>query len=181
MMDVWMRRRLLVAVLAVPLFWMLLPWFKVLCWGLPLCLRGEPAQLPMPISCVRPLDVADTFGAPRSGGRRHEGVDIFAPRHTPILSTTAGVVVFVGDNRLGGHAVQILGPGGQWHYFAHLESFGEVRVGQRIPIGFPVGTVGDSGNAKGTPPHLHYGTYSFFRKAEDPLPKLRVRSRMASR
>jgi hypothetical protein len=82
---------------------------------------------------------------------------------------------------LGGHPVQILGPGGQWHYFARLESFGEARVGQRIPVGFPVGTVGDSGNAKGTPPHLHYGTYSFFRQAEDPLPKLRGGSRMASR
>jgi murein DD-endopeptidase MepM/ murein hydrolase activator NlpD len=180
-MNALRKRYLLAAALAAPPVWMLLPWLKVLCWGLPLCFKGEPAQLPMPISRVRLVEVADTFGAPRSGGRRHEGVDIFAPRHTPVLSTTAGVVVFVGDNRLGGQAVQILGPGGQWHYFAHLESFGEVRVGQRIPIGFPVGTVGDSGNAKGTPPHLHYGTYSFFRQAEDPLPKLRGGSRMASR
>jgi hypothetical protein len=61
-----MKRRLLAAVLAVPLVWMLLPWFKVLCWGLPLCLGREPAQLPMPISRVRPLDVADTFGLPES-------------------------------------------------------------------------------------------------------------------
>lgn len=128
-----MKRRLVASIVAVSLAWMLMPWLKVLCWGLPLCFRGEPAQLPMPVPRLRAMDVADTFGAPRGGGRRHEGVDIFAPRHTPILSTTAGVVVSVGDNRLGGHAVWIMGPGGQWHYYAHLESLGEIRVGQRVP------------------------------------------------
>lgn len=179
-MGARMKGCLAASVVAALSAWLLMPWLRVMCWGLPLCFKGEPARLPMPVSRVRALDVADTFGAPRSGGRRHEGVDIFAPRHTPILSTTAGVVVSVGDNRLGGHAVQILGPGGQWHYYAHLETFGEIRIGQRVPAGFPIGTVGDSGNAKGTPPHLHYGTYSLFMKAEDPLPRLRGRARMGS-
>jgi murein DD-endopeptidase MepM/ murein hydrolase activator NlpD len=50
-----------------------------------------------------------------------------------------------------------------------------------VSAGFPLGTVGDSGNAKGTPPHLHYGTHSFFRKAEDPLSKLRGGVRVAGR
>lgn len=135
----------------------------------------------MPVTEVRAVDVADTFGAPRGGSRRHEGVDIFAPRHTIVLSTTEGIVASVGDNRLGGHAVWILGPGGQWHHYAHLESFGDIRVGQRVPARFPVGTVGDSGNAKGTPPHLRYGTYNLLRRAEDPLPKLRDGARVASR
>lgn len=176
-MALRMNWRLAAVSLVLPMTWMIFPWIKVMVWMLPLCCRKAPRCLPMPVSGVRPLEVADTFGAPRSGGRRHEGVDIFAPRHTPILSTTDGVVVFVGENRLGGHTVQILGPGGQWHYFAHLEAFGKVGAGQWISAGFPIGTVGDSGNAKGTPPHLHYGVYHFLRKAVDPLPKLQARSR----
>lgn len=119
-----------------------------------------PAEgsLPNPLPGQR---FVDTWGAARSQGRRHEGVDIFAPRDTPILATTPGVVLNVGENRLGGRTVMILGPGGQRHYYAHLERYREdLQEGDWVEAGDVVGYVGDSGNAQGTPPHLHYGIYT---------------------
>lgn len=121
------------------------------------------APTPTEGSLPNPLpgqSLVDTWGAARSEGRRHEGVDIFAPRGTPIRSTTPGVVLNVGENRLGGRTVMILGPGGQRHYYAHLERYREdLGEGDWVEAGDVVGYVGDSGNAQGTPPHLHYGIY----------------------
>ncbi|GAA5534426.1 M23 family metallopeptidase [Deinococcus aluminii] len=115
---------------------------------------------------------ADTWGGARSGGRRHEGVDIFAPRGTPIHATTRGIVLNVGENRLGGRTVMLLGPGGQRHYYAHLDRYADLRAGQWIEAGTVVGYVGDSGNARGTPTHLHYGIYTAS-GAINPYPLLR--------
>ncbi|AWT34346.1 peptidase M23 [Deinococcus arenae] len=124
-------------------------------------LMAEPApaarSLPNPLPGQR---FVDTWGGARSGGRRHEGVDIFAPRGTPIRATTRGVVLNVGPNTLGGRTVMILGPSGQRHYYAHLERYPDLKRGDWVQAGDVVGYVGDSGNAKGTPPHLHYGIYA---------------------
>jgi murein DD-endopeptidase MepM/ murein hydrolase activator NlpD len=104
--------------------------------------------------------VADTFGAPRGGDRKHEGVDIFVDRGAPVLSATRGVVARVGQNRLGGNVVFVVGPGGERYYYAHLESFAPgLEVGQRVSTSTLLGRVGTSGNAAGTPPHLHFGIY----------------------
>lgn len=119
-----------------------------------------PEHLPMPVAGVGARDIRDSWGAPRPGGRRHQGIDIFAPRGRAILSTTEGVVLKVGHNTLGGNVVWVLGPGGQSHYYAHLDTFGPIRRGQLIPAGSLLGTVGNSGNARGTPSHLHYGIYN---------------------
>lgn len=121
-------------------------------------------QQPLPTdnSLPSPLPgqhLTDTWGGARSEGRRHEGIDIFAPRNTPIKATTQGVVSKVGDDRLGGKVVVIVGPGGAGHYYAHLEDYADISPNQWIETGDTVGYVGDSGNAKGTPPHVHYGVY----------------------
>ena len=121
-------------------------------------------QQPLPTdnSLPSPLPgqhLTDTWGGARSEGRRHEGIDIFAPRNTPIKATTQGVVSKVGDDRLGGKVVVIVGPGGAGHYYAHLEDYADISPNQWIEAGDTVGYVGDSGNAKGTPPHVHYGVY----------------------
>ncbi len=126
-------------------------------------------SLALPLPGVR---FADTWGAARSQGRRHEGVDIFAPRGTPVLSTTRGMVLNVGPNGLGGRTVMILGPGGVRHYYAHLERYPKLSRGDWVEVGTEVGTVGDSGNAKGTPTHLHYGVYTSG-GAVNPYPLLR--------
>jgi len=158
--------------LAAPVVWVALPVLQAGPQALSLCFCKAPPRLPMPVAGVRPIQVADTFGAPRSGRRHHEGVDIFAPRRTPVLSTTEGLVFSYGEDRLGGRTVRVLGPGAQWHYYAHLETYGLLKEGQRIPAGYVLGTVGDSGNARGTPTHLHYGTYGYFGQAVNPWPRL---------
>lgn len=132
-----------------------------------------PQHLPVPVQGVAPRKLLDSWGAARSGGRHHQGIDIFAPRNTPIRSATNGIVVTVGTNQLGGRIVRVLGPGPMWHYYAHLERYGAIRPGDLIRAGDVVGYVGDSGNARGTPPHLHYGIYRFEGGAVNPYPFLR--------
>lgn len=120
-----------------------------------------PQHYFFPVEGVRAAALRDSWQAPRDGGRRtHEGIDIFAPRGTPIRATTEGVVLRTGQSRRGGNLVWILGPGGHRHYYAHLDRFAGLVPGQRIKAGCVIGYVGNSGNARGTPPHLHYGIYS---------------------
>ncbi|KGQ71329.1 peptidase M23 [Chelonobacter oris] len=128
-------------------------------WALKLTWEPAPTvqSLPNPLPGQR---FSDTWGAARSQGRKHEGVDIFAKRGTPIRSTTKGLVVRIGQNRLGGNVVSIIGPGRVRHYYAHLDGYADIRIFDWVEAGTVIGYVGDSGNAKGTPPHLHYGIYT---------------------
>ena len=119
-------------------------------------------ELPTEDSLPSPLpgqNLTDTWGAARSQGRSHEGIDIFAERGTPIQSTTQGIVSKVGENTLGGLVVVVVGPGGAGHYYAHLEDYSDISPNDWVNKGDTIGYMGDSGNAKGTPPHVHYGIY----------------------
>jgi murein DD-endopeptidase MepM/ murein hydrolase activator NlpD len=139
-------------------------------------LRAMPAPVAMavPVEGVSASRIADTFGAPRGRDRRHQGVDIFAPRGTPVRSATPGLVLSVRDQGLGGRQVWVLGPAHERHYYAHLDDWAPaLRAGDRVRTGALLGTVGDTGNARGTPPHLHYGVYTA-NGAIDPLPRLRA-------
>ena len=131
-----------------------------------------PLKLPVPVEEVASKDLEDTWGAPRSGNRHHEGIDIFAPLGRPVLSTTSGVVFKVGEDDLGGHVVRVLGPGWQWHYYAHLDRFADIEPGSVVQQGSVLGYVGNTGNASGTPYHLHYGVYRFLGGARNPYPLL---------
>lgn len=134
----------------------------------------SPVSLPVPVEGVRAKQIADTFGAPRGTDRTHQGVDIFATRGTPIRSATRGVVVDVSDGGLGGRQVWVLGPGRERHYYAHLDDWATgLSAGQAIQAGDVLGFVGTTGNARGTPPHLHYGIYGA-QGAYDPLPLFRA-------
>ena len=135
----------------------------------------EPPSLPVPVDGVRSHQIADTWGGPRSGGRKHKGVDIFAPRGTPVRSTTRGLVVRVGTVKLGGKVVAVLGPGLYIHYYAHFDTFGKFKPGDAVQEGDVLGYVGDTGNAKGTLFHLHYGVYTPTRGAVNPWPLLKDR------
>lgn len=134
--------------------------------------QTPPRSLPIPVQGVTKSQLHDTYGAPRSGGRRHEGIDIFAPRNTPVLSTTDGYVAAVGHNGLGGRVVSVTGPAGWRHYYAHLERWGNVRQGQWVEPGTIIGYVGNSGNARTTPTHLHYGIYPESGGSLNPYPLL---------
>lgn len=133
-----------------------------------------PEELPMPVDGVLVDRVVDTWGAARGRDRRHEGVDIFAARGTPVRSTTRGVVSSVRDSGFGGKQVWVIGPGMERHYYAHLDTWTQgMARGTVIRAGETLGYVGNSGNARGTPPHLHYGIYRP-EGAVDPLPRLRA-------
>jgi murein DD-endopeptidase MepM/ murein hydrolase activator NlpD len=130
-----------------------------------------PLSLPMPVQGVGPEQIADSWGGVRSEGRAHEGTDIFALRGTPVISTTHGVVVRKGWNRLGGRRVLVLGPAGWSHYYAHLDEWSTIGLGDWVEVGTVLGYVGDSGDAQGTPTHLHYGIY-IRGEATNPFPLL---------
>ena len=139
-----------------------------------------PRAVAMPVAGVEARAVADTFGAPRGADRSHEGVDIFARRGTDVVSATLGVVSSVREGGLGGRQVWVLGPGRQRHYYAHLDDWAPgLAAGDVVYPGSVLGHVGDTGNARGTPPHLHYGIYGSG-GAIDPLPLLRAGARAGS-
>jgi len=125
-----------------------------------LTFQEAPQTLPMPVKDVKPSQLADTWNAARSNNRLHQGIDIFARRGTPVLSTTEGIVLRVGTNDLGGKVVWVLGPGGNRHYYAHLDRYADIDAGDRVLAGSVLGFVGNTGNARGTPTHLHYGIYA---------------------
>ncbi|WP_296947940.1 M23 family metallopeptidase [uncultured Massilia sp.] len=168
-------RSLLIALALIAAEALLRPWLESVAYMVRLGGMPAPAVLPVPVAGVQPAQLADTWGGARSGGRRHEGIDIFARRGTPVLSSTEGVVLRVGTNRLGGQVVWVLGPGGQRHYYAHLDRHGDVHAGMRVAPGSVVGYVGNTGNARTTPPHLHYGIY-VAGGAINPYPLLRPRA-----
>jgi len=112
--------------------------------------------------------IGSLYGASRDNGKRlHEGVDIFARRGTPVLAPTDGYISRVGKSQLGGKVVWMRDrKRGYSYYFAHLDSQ-MVKAGMRVYQGHVLGLVGTTGNAKYTPPHLHFGVYRSGSK--DPL------------
>jgi peptidoglycan LD-endopeptidase LytH len=119
-------------------------------------------------------DVGSVFGDPRDGGgRSHHGIDIFAPRGTPVVAATAGTVSRVNETPRGGLVVWLSdNERGQSLYYAHLDRQ-LVERGQRVQPGDTLGLVGNSGNARTTPPHLHFGIYRRGRGPVDPFPFVR--------
>ena len=85
----------------------------------------------------------------------HKGIDIFADEGTPTLAATHGIVAYQGNNPVGGNFVVILGPKWRFHYYAHLKEIKTIRF-QPVKRGKVIGTVGNTGNAKGKPFHVHY-------------------------
>lgn len=169
-------RSLLTAIVLILAAGLARPWLESVAYAIHLDALPAPSTLPVPVAGVRPRGLADTWQAARSEGRRHEGIDIFAKRGMPVLSSTEGIVLRVGLNRLGGQVVWVLGPGGQRHYYAHLDRYGDVRPGMRVAPGTVLGYVGNTGNAASTPSHLHYGIYTGA-GAIDPYPLLRPDTR----
>ena len=129
------------------------------------------AGLTFPVSGKTSRAIGSYFGDPRDGGRRdHEGIDIFAPRGTPVIAAADGVITDVGHTRLGGRVVWQHDPARDvTYYYAHLNTQ-EVHAGQRVRAGTTIGTVGNTGNARTTPPHLHFAVYRPGRVAINPVP-----------
>jgi len=136
-------------------------------------LRFE-AQLAFPVDGRNMPAIQSVFGAERDGGARsHDGVDIFAPRGTPVLAAAPGTAYRIGITNLGGKVVWVRDPARNARlYYAHLDSQ-HVRNGDRIEVGDTLGFVGNTGNARTTPPHLHFGLYRTGEGPIDPTPFLR--------
>lgn len=136
-----------------------------------------------PIQGAYGLPLIDSFGFPRMPGTAdehwHEGIDIFAPRGTPLVATERGVLSKVGSNRLGGVRLWLTGQSGSEWYYAHLDSIaGGITNGLVVEAGDLLGYVGNSGNAIGTPPHLHMELHPDGGRAVNPYPLLAVVSAM---
>ena len=117
--------------------------------------------LDFPVAGKNKTAILSFFGDPRDGGRRdHHGVDIFAKRHTPILAPINADVRFVGTRGIGGKVIWLRDrKTGNSLYFAHLQEYTVERY-QKVNRGDTIGTVGNTGNARFTPPHLHFGIYN---------------------
>lgn len=114
--------------------------------------------------------IGSVWGDARDGGKRsHEGVDIFAAKRTPAVAAADGFIVGVREGGIGGKTVWLRPEGKNFTlYYAHLDEQ-LVQEGQRVKQGDVVGLVGNTGNARTTPPHLHFGIYGFG-GAMDPYP-----------
>jgi len=130
----------------------------------------EPLLL-FPVAGKDEKAIQSFWGAPRDGGKRkHEGNDIFAPKGTDLLALTDGEITRLTNTGIGGKTVWLYDRERDLrYYYAHLDEQ-LVRKGQRVNRGDVVGTVGNTGNARTTPPHLHFGIYD--QGAIDPYPFL---------
>lgn len=100
---------------------------------------------------------SDTWGAPRSGGRTHKGVDMIAARNAPLVAIESGVITRISNSSLGGLSIYLTGVSGSRYYYAHLEDFADgIGSGTQVSVGDLVGYNGSSGNAPDYLPHLHF-------------------------
>lgn len=116
-------------------------------------------------------NVGSVWGDARDGGkRRHEGIDIMAKKGSPVLAVADGVIDYVEYDELGGKVISLKPTGKNYSvYYAHLDEQ-LVADGQKVKKGQKIGTVGNTGNARNTVPHLHFGIYLKNGAAIDPLP-----------
>ncbi|NND15186.1 MAG: M23 family metallopeptidase [Eudoraea sp.] len=122
-----------------------------------------PQQMIIPVkgASIENWDIKSFWAYPWGSSITHKGIDIFEERGTDVISSTHGVVVYTYEGGKGGKSVMILGPKWRFHYYAHLDSYDAVAF-QPVRRGTVIGTVGDTGNAVGKPPHLHYAITSPF-------------------
>ncbi|MBA2338693.1 MAG: peptidoglycan DD-metalloendopeptidase family protein [Acidimicrobiia bacterium] len=119
-----------------------------------------PAPAPSSGGMACPVNGAvtftDTYGAPRSGGRSHQGVDMIAANGTPVVAIEGGVVD-LSSSSLGGITIWLNGNSGDEYYYAHLDGYASgIGDGTSVSVGQLIGYVGNTGNAAYTVSHLHF-------------------------
>lgn len=140
---------------------------------LPASAEVPPPEAPLcPVRGADKFSFSNSFGAPREGRRVHGGNDLFATRGTPVLASVTGTIRSVNGGRAGiGYYLD--GDDGVTYYGAHMNDI-RVANGSRVTRGEALGSVGTTGNALGTPPHLHFEVKPGGGASIDPYPLLRV-------
>lgn len=128
-----------------------------------------PGGNPLQVCPVPGAAFTDDFGAPRPGGRTHQGNDLFAPFGTPIHAAQTGSFSR-NSNDLGGIGAIVYAGSGDYTYYAHLQGYAGVPDGAHVTAGTVIGYVGDTGDAQGGPPHLHFEYHPGGGAAVDPYP-----------
>ena len=118
------------------------------------------------------MSFSDSWGAPRSGGRRHKGVDMIAARGVPILAVYSGRIQRLSNSSLGGKSIYLISDAGDLYYYAHLDGF-NVSGGQSVSAGDVIGYNGSTGNAPSYLPHLHFEWHPGGGSAVNPYPLVR--------
>jgi murein DD-endopeptidase MepM/ murein hydrolase activator NlpD len=116
------------------------------------------------------VSFTDSWGAPRSGGRTHKGVDMIAARGTPIVAIYSGTIYRLSNSSLGGKSVYFTSDAGDLYYYAHLDDFGDIAPGQQVAEGYVIGYNGSTGNAPSWLPHLHFEYHPGGGAAVNPYP-----------
>jgi murein DD-endopeptidase MepM/ murein hydrolase activator NlpD len=116
-------------------------------------------SLQMPVVGVRPYELTNSWGNARDGGKRkHKGIDIFAPKGTGIVAVADGIITYLGEQPKGGNCLWLTTESGSSFYYAHLDRWAAgLYEGMEVRAGELLGYVGNTGNAKYTPSHLHFG------------------------
>jgi len=119
-------------------------------------LHGQTLQ--MPVVGVQPFELSNSWGDSRDGGRRkHKGIDIFAPKGTALVAVSDGIVSYIGEQPKGGLCLWLTTENGTAFYYAHLDRWAAgLYEGMEVHSGDLLGYVGNTGNARTTPPHLHF-------------------------
>jgi murein DD-endopeptidase MepM/ murein hydrolase activator NlpD len=118
-------------------------------------------DLQVPVAGVKSQELSDTFNQPRGDERRHEALDILAPRGTPVLAAADGTVVKLFNSKPGGLTVYAFDPSARYsYYYAHLDHYANaLKEGQNVKKGELIGYVGTTGNADPSTPHLHFAVF----------------------
>jgi murein DD-endopeptidase MepM/ murein hydrolase activator NlpD len=139
----------------------------------PMLVKPHINKLRFPVTNTDEASVISFYGDPRAGGKRsHQGIDIEAPRGTPVVAVVEGTITSVGEKGNAGKFVWLTVKSTKTKYFyAHLDEQW-VEEGARVKVGEALGTVGNTGNARHTLPHLHFEIRKD-RTPIDPLPLLK--------
>jgi murein DD-endopeptidase MepM/ murein hydrolase activator NlpD len=138
--------------------------------------QGVPMSITPGVICpvAAPTSFIDSWHFPRSGGRKHEGTDMFAVHRAPLVAVADGVIR-LSTSGLGGIVIHLWADHGVDYFYAHLDGYAEGLVnGQRVTRGQLIGYNGDTGNAAGGAPHLHFGMRPGRTTAVNPYPTMRA-------
>ena len=129
-------------------------------------LRGR--QLVLPVTGAEPKDIHDMFNDRRGTARRHEAIDVMAPRHAPVVAVEDGTIARLFISDAGGITIYQFDPSSTFcYYYAHLQAYaGGLKEGDRVTRGEVIGYVGTTGNAPKDAPHLHFAIFQLTDKKQ---------------